>query len=189
MLKIRRPLGRLIFNMGIAIPGKTVFLIETAPRCSCHTHGIVPGDWWIPSQMAFNAESVSVSWLDNDWSKRLGPILTNFYIYYTITDAHRENNTRVRESKLRHACCCGCYKRFILTCNSDLNHYMNHWWFIYDDVYINTHIHTHFHSSILFRTPFLFLISLPCKQAVFFQKWPPDSTRMRPCFLVHDDMF
>ena len=31
MLKIRRPLGRLIFNMGIAIPGKTVFLTETAP--------------------------------------------------------------------------------------------------------------------------------------------------------------
>ena len=31
MLKIRRPLGRLIFNMGIAIPGKTVFLFETAP--------------------------------------------------------------------------------------------------------------------------------------------------------------
>ena len=34
MLKIRRPLGRLIFNMGIATPGKTVFLIETAPRTS-----------------------------------------------------------------------------------------------------------------------------------------------------------
>ena len=33
MLKIRRPLGRLIFNMGIAIPGKTVFLIETDPWC------------------------------------------------------------------------------------------------------------------------------------------------------------
>ena len=33
MLKIRRPLGRLIFNMGIATPGKTVFLIETAPWC------------------------------------------------------------------------------------------------------------------------------------------------------------
>ena len=32
MLKIRWPSGRLIFNMGIAIPGKTVFLIETAPR-------------------------------------------------------------------------------------------------------------------------------------------------------------
>ena len=35
MLKIRRPLGRLIFNMGIAIPGKTVFLIEMAP-CSLY---------------------------------------------------------------------------------------------------------------------------------------------------------
>ena len=34
MLKIRRPLGRLIFNMGIAIPGKTVFHIETAPWSS-----------------------------------------------------------------------------------------------------------------------------------------------------------
>ena len=34
MLKIRRPLGRLIFNMGIVIPGKTVFLIETAPSLS-----------------------------------------------------------------------------------------------------------------------------------------------------------
>ena len=31
MLKIRRPSGRLIFNTGIVIPGKTVFLIETAP--------------------------------------------------------------------------------------------------------------------------------------------------------------
>ena len=38
MLKIRRPLGRLIFNMGIAIPGKTVFLIETAPRFNLRSH-------------------------------------------------------------------------------------------------------------------------------------------------------
>ena len=37
MLKIRRPLGRLIFNMGIAIPGKTVFLIETAPWSLANT--------------------------------------------------------------------------------------------------------------------------------------------------------
>ena len=34
MLKIRRPLGHLIFNMGITIPGKTVFLIEMPPRLS-----------------------------------------------------------------------------------------------------------------------------------------------------------
>ena len=37
MLKIRRPTGRLIFNMGIPIPGKTVFLIETGPGSSCFT--------------------------------------------------------------------------------------------------------------------------------------------------------
>ena len=41
MLKIRRPLGRLIFNMGIAIPGKTVFLIETAP-CIGSGNGLAP---------------------------------------------------------------------------------------------------------------------------------------------------
>ena len=34
MLKIRRPNGRLIFNMGIPIPGKTVFYIETGPWSS-----------------------------------------------------------------------------------------------------------------------------------------------------------
>ena len=33
VLKIRRPTGRLIFNMGIPIPGKTVFYIETGPWC------------------------------------------------------------------------------------------------------------------------------------------------------------
>ena len=48
MLKIRRPLGRLIFNMGIAIPGKTVFLIETAPRL----HN--PDDW-VPLHQSFHS--------------------------------------------------------------------------------------------------------------------------------------
>ena len=43
MLKIRRPLGRLIFNMGIAIPGKTVFLIETVP-CSLDSISFNYGD-------------------------------------------------------------------------------------------------------------------------------------------------
>ena len=51
MLKIRRPLGRLIFNMGIAIPGKTVFFIETAPCFWQSSHQIfllqlrAPKDW------------------------------------------------------------------------------------------------------------------------------------------------
>ena len=47
MLKIRRPLGRLIFNMGIAIPGKTVFLIETAPCMNpfCLVCSLVLNPW------------------------------------------------------------------------------------------------------------------------------------------------
>ena len=50
MLKIRRPLGRLIFNMGIAIPGKTVFLIETAPRVPClyHPNNSLTGGYLAP---------------------------------------------------------------------------------------------------------------------------------------------
>ena len=42
MLKIRRPLGRLIFNMGIAIPGKTVFLIPQSHRPNRHETDIKP---------------------------------------------------------------------------------------------------------------------------------------------------
>ena len=53
MLKIRRPLGRLIFNMGIAIPGKTVFLIETAPRASAEIMLILSK--YIPVQHSVNA--------------------------------------------------------------------------------------------------------------------------------------
>ena len=49
MLKIRRPLGRLIFNMGIAIPGKTVFLIETAPRRNESARPLHKSPHWIVS--------------------------------------------------------------------------------------------------------------------------------------------
>ena len=60
MLKIRRPTGRLIFNMGIPIPGKTVFLIETGPSISKlrrhpqsaddmrHHDAETPWCWWDP---------------------------------------------------------------------------------------------------------------------------------------------
>ena len=47
MLKIRRPLGRLIFNMGIAIPGKTVFLIETAPWLELWYQGTSDRNTWL----------------------------------------------------------------------------------------------------------------------------------------------
>ena len=45
MLKIRRPLGRLIFNMGISTPGKTVFLIETAPWAPNFTRTVSCKAW------------------------------------------------------------------------------------------------------------------------------------------------
>ena len=54
MLKIRRPLGRLIFNMGIAIPGKTVFLIETAPRDPFNWYGSTLIPAWISNNMPSN---------------------------------------------------------------------------------------------------------------------------------------
>ena len=57
MLKIRRPLGRLIFNMGIAIPGKTVFLIETAPR-SLHAIWMLVSVWYIDIFDTFNYTDV-----------------------------------------------------------------------------------------------------------------------------------
>ena len=47
MLKIKRPLGRLIFNMGIAIPGKTVFLIETAPCSLLGSHNVPSPVHWL----------------------------------------------------------------------------------------------------------------------------------------------
>ena len=66
MLKIRRPLGRLIFNMGIAIPGKTVFLIETAP---CF-HELLEKCWkkweiWVQWCTAHITVSVLTQWGQN----------------------------------------------------------------------------------------------------------------------------
>ena len=54
MLKIRRPLGRLIFNMGIAIPGKTVFLIETAPKAPFYWLGLTLIPTWISNYTHYN---------------------------------------------------------------------------------------------------------------------------------------
>ena len=65
MLKIRRPLGRLIFNMGIAIPGKTVFLIETAPWLS-----IVSGNGLLPVWQQ------AIIWTSADVLS-IGPLKTN----------------------------------------------------------------------------------------------------------------
>ena len=75
MLKIRRPLGRLIFNMGIAIPGKTVFLIETAPRCRRWR----PGRYCDNSRFSgFVAPAQVLNWILN---QRLQNILSHLMLY------------------------------------------------------------------------------------------------------------
>ena len=69
MLKIRRPLGRLIFNVGIAIPGKTVFLIETAPRW-------FPCNWWVHFlTKRTHHDSMKFSWRCVDWSINLSRMI------------------------------------------------------------------------------------------------------------------
>ena len=74
MLKIRRPLGRLIFNMGIAIPGKTVFLIETAIlwdviTCACPlyrsascTHVLIYARQWITPRILIQYVPSIMAW-------------------------------------------------------------------------------------------------------------------------------
>ena len=62
MLKIRRPLGRLIFNMGIAIPGKTVFLIETAPRVVSETPTLLNGYQSSMSYVIFMRYLMKLDW-------------------------------------------------------------------------------------------------------------------------------
>ena len=73
MLKIRRPLGRLIFNMGIAISGKTVFLIETAPRIAYSNSR--PGGWdpFIIADISMNYEKGEVNYTKQGncvWTRR-----------------------------------------------------------------------------------------------------------------------
>ena len=75
MLKIRRPLGRLIFNMGIAIPGKTVFLIETAPwmpKCKSSGYFSVPNFMpYLPSDLLAKTQKNAVNQrTDNNAHKR-----------------------------------------------------------------------------------------------------------------------
>ena len=91
MLKIRRPLGRLIFNMGIAIPGKTVFLIETAPRTLKMWHRKVP---------IFFYSDVTLTSLHpkSPASGLFVHQLVQVYIKQNIKDSHSHNWAFVRSS-------------------------------------------------------------------------------------------
>ena len=71
MLKIRRPLGRLIFNMGIAIPVKTVFLIETAPWQCIYVIEMGLGNILLPVQHQI------ITWTNTDILS-IGPSEANF---------------------------------------------------------------------------------------------------------------
>ena len=77
MLKIRRPLGRLVFNMGIAIPGKTVFLIETAPRLL--TFAVKPCAFYTDSCKVFFVKHHPTS------VQSLGNPKVNFWCYCSET--------------------------------------------------------------------------------------------------------
>ena len=93
MLKIRRPLGRLIFNMGIAIPGKTVFLIETAPRI------LFWSDWFcytspICVYLLIHFFFIKISWNQFLW------IFKKFYVHRII--GHSIDIVIFNQTSVRH---------------------------------------------------------------------------------------
>ena len=117
MLKIRRPLGRLILNMGIAIPGKTVFLIETAPwmifawsfsvyHGVCRVPAIPQGNHYIrervhllairPPPRMYSAVFQRIS-LGKPGAVQCGYYTTKFYIRYFLLTLHSL-------TKLRYGC-------------------------------------------------------------------------------------
>ena len=98
MLKIRRPTGRLIFNMGIPIPGKTVFYIETGPRSHCAYRANQTSLFSNPLMLLMCATNVKfaqefiiygklfqkrpfphiIPWFES-WIELLGPVLINLH--------------------------------------------------------------------------------------------------------------
>ena len=78
MLKIRRPLGRLIFNMGITIPSKTVFLIETAP-CGSHLRGAM-----YTKVIVYEGARKPLWWATYWWLNQIFKV--DFYAYWNRLD-------------------------------------------------------------------------------------------------------
>ena len=88
MLKIRRPLGRLIFNMGIATPGKTVFLIETAPWFTTLVRSIT-----IQVNGEMNWSEVLTSFFPCIWYATF-----NWYIVYERRTKKQQNKTKSKQT-------------------------------------------------------------------------------------------
>ena len=95
MLKIRRPLGRLIFNMGIAIPGKTVFLIETAPRSHC-------AELAVPISTIWKIVDIGHGRLMKSWQHR-----TDILEVYSVGKRSAVIGKPVRQSFTVKLCCVG----------------------------------------------------------------------------------
>ena len=102
MLKIRRPLGRLIFNMGIAIPGKIVFLIETAP---CSFSGCIGKLLcWLRVLLKHGAEkNPATLWLQIS-SKRTAPSNSGMYEHRVLTVTFGICNPYMFSSGMRPPC-------------------------------------------------------------------------------------
>ena len=123
MLKIRRPLGRLIFNMGIAIPGKTVFLIETAPWFRSVSHRLVYG--------TLDISSVVCNWNYPDIN----------YIYIRQSTGcrllcHNIMTTQPISCICSHTCVCWL---------SSLTQHCDSWWLI---IHLQTHMMTSWNGNI-----------------------------------------
>ena len=83
MLKIRRSHDRLIFNMGIPIPGKNGLYIETGPRC-CFNGTVMLSIYWSPDLCSIYGSIICASHIaqvisellqlemDCTWNHRLG---------------------------------------------------------------------------------------------------------------------
>ena len=101
MLKIRRPLGRLIFNMGIAIPGKTVFLIETAPRLFSSSVSVtkLPKSQYRPFSEAI--EDRGLFWI---WARPMREAVTKYASSYWLSP-YPEWSPRIYLCSLSHKIC------------------------------------------------------------------------------------
>ena len=113
MLKIRRPLGRLIFNMGIAIPGKTVFLIETAPRTllkALLSHCI----WILRNKVQSNLNQVLTFYLaKNAFENAVCTVAAILFIPPCVN--------RSRDQNLCIPCCMIWQAPFLVGCSSGLS--------------------------------------------------------------------
>ena len=101
MLKIRRPLGRLIFNMGIAIPGKTVFLIETAPRsiAALHTYTNEGG-----RDMGLSECPYLRAHLNDQFGTLLSMTATLLHTVRSQNDAQHETESKLRKLEAEVSC-------------------------------------------------------------------------------------